>query len=116
MPDQVKLFKAHGFHQTKLIICHRAKAVVARIRQARRMLRITVAAQICANHGVVFSQLWRYCAPHRLGLRKAVQHENRCAISVQLAADDASYAYAVHMLDARFKTVKHWDELLGKFV
>jgi hypothetical protein len=112
MADQMKLLKAQALHESELIICHGAKAVIARIRQARRMPRIAIAAQISADHGVLLCEQRSYGAPHRLGLRKAMQHEDRRAIGVLLTANDASDINAIDMHSARFKSWKH-DEMLS---
>jgi hypothetical protein len=85
---------------------HRTKAVVARIGKAGRVIGIAVAAQISANHGAMLCQNRRNSAPHRLGLRKAVEQQNRRA-RVLLASNHTGNTDTLNINDTIFKICEH---------
>ena len=64
---------------------------------------VAVAAQVWADHGVVFCQTGRNLVPHGVGLRVAVEHQQRRAGAALDQVDCGAVCFYLKL----FKTLKH---------
>jgi hypothetical protein len=80
---------AQRVHHLNEVLRQGALAVVAVVRQARRVRRIAVAAQVGQDQEEVVPEALRHAVPHRVGLGEAVQQEQRrlAAVATQARSD-----------------------------
>src|SRR3546814_762946 len=101
--DHMETPEAKLPHQQNLITGHGTEGIVAVIRQLRRLVAVAIAAQVSADHRVAACQHRRDMRPHGLGLREAVQQQERWAV----AARDITDIDIAAALCSRPESVEH---------
>ena len=75
--DDGELVEAEVLHHLDLIEGHRALRVVGVVLAVRRLAAVAVSAEIGHDHGVLGGELRRHESPRDVGLRRAVQQQDR---------------------------------------
>ena len=79
MPGDRELVEAERRHHLDLVERQRPFRIIREIGAGRRFRAVAVAAQIGDDDGEVLGQARRHLAPHHMGLRVAVQQQQRRA-------------------------------------
>ncbi len=75
VPAHIKRRHVQRRHELDHVLGHGTLAVVAVVRQVRRLGRVAVAAQVGHDQIKVLVELARHTVPHHMGLWKAVQQQ-----------------------------------------
>ena len=104
----IKLINIQLVQQAHHILRHGAFAVVAVIRQACRVGRIAVAAQIGQDQTIVVFERLRHTMPHDVSLGEAMQqHQHRLVHLLQPTGRKAgTHHHTVHIELSFLKTIK----------
>ena len=81
-------FEAELLHDGNLVTGHRALGIRLVVGGGRRLGAVAVAAQVGDHHAEVLRQARRHQVPHHLGLRKAMQQQERRTVAAMSNVDD----------------------------
>ena len=87
MAGDVELVEAELLHDFELVARHRALGIRFVVGAGFGLAAAAVTAQVRANYRVVFGEARRDLRPHRVGLGKAVQQQERWARAAMAQAD-----------------------------
>jgi hypothetical protein len=79
--DDGKSREAVVVHHLDHVDCHRALGVVGMIRRVGRLAAVAISAQVRHHDRVILREIWRDLVPRHMGLRRAVNQQQRRTVA-----------------------------------